>query len=633
MPACPNPTKPKNSAPGGWLGALVLLATAFLVYAPVWRGGFLWDDDVMLTQNTLIKSSAGLAGIWASTQQPDYFPLTSTTFWLEWRLWGSNATGYHLTNLFLHGLTAILLWRCLRFFKVRGAYAAALVFAVHPVTAASAAWIAERKNTLSAVLALGALLAFFKSEEAGRGKFSARNCYLAALGLFFLALLAKTSVVMLAPALLLLIWWQRGRWTGRDILRTAPFFALALVMGLVTVWFQFHRSMGEKFVDAWTGPEKLAGAGKALWFYMGKAVWPNPLMMIYPQWTATTAISAWLPWGLLLGVGGVAWRARATWGRSVLVTGGWAALMLFPVLGFFPMYYLLYARVADHWQYLALMGFVAGMVGGAAYYFERWRLPVVARRGVATVVIGVLGLLTWQRAAAFTSAENLWRDNLAKNPSAWAAQASLGQILAEKGRHAEAVPFFEAAARLKPDYAESLYNFANTLATLGRTDESVARYEQAIAAKPTYAEAHYNLGFALEKLGRGEEAQAHYQKAAEIKPQHAGAHNNLGRLLGQAGKLEEAAEQFRLALVADPSAADAANNLANIRNFQGRLDEAVTLYETALRLNPAYPEAHFNLGVTLQKLGREAEAKAHFTEAVRLRPNYQEAQEALRVGP
>ena len=247
---------------------LILVVTA-VVYWPAFHAGFVWDDDSMLTDNAAIKSPRGLYYIWCTTALPDYFPLTSTSLWAEWRLWGMRAWGYHLTNVLLHALSAMVLWRVLRRLSIAGAWLIAAIFAVHPVNVESVAWIAERKNVLAMVFYSLTWYAFVRGErlsEISSLKSQISNSsrwYWLAVLFFLLALLSKTAVVMFPFALLLFAWWQRGRVTTRDFIRSAPFFALSLALGLVTMWFQSHRAIAGDVIQTagfWT---RLAPVGRS----------------------------------------------------------------------------------------------------------------------------------------------------------------------------------------------------------------------------------------------------------------------------------------------------------------------------------------------------------------------------------
>ena len=382
-------------------GAGLIALITFTAYLPVFHAGFIWDDDTLLTANALVKSSSGLYDIWFSTRPYDYFPLFYTSFWFEWRLWGMNPLGYHLVNLLLHAAGAVLLWRVLKQLRISAAWWAALVFAVHPVCVASVAWIVERKNTLSLVFFLLSLLWYLRFEaqskaqdiRSGAGSqdpgatsqnppspithhsshgtslsSNPRLNYALSLAAFVLALLSKTSVVTLPFVLFLCVWWLRTaaaraphpgfRPAVLDLrlgMRLAPFFLLSLLFGLVTVWFQSHRAMGGENSPVDPLLVRLLGGSWAVWFYLGKGLWPMNLAMIYPRWEINPALPlAYLPALVLLGVVGLAWQFRRTWGRPVLFGLGYFLLMLWPVLGFFNMSFFLYARVADHLPDLAL---------------------------------------------------------------------------------------------------------------------------------------------------------------------------------------------------------------------------------------------------------------------------------------
>src|ERR1039458_3512176 len=267
--------------------AAVLAAITVLVYFPAMRGGFIWDDGDMVTNNPLVKSAHGLLDIWAGTKLTDYHPLTYSVFWLEWRCWGMNPAGYHVVNILLHAGNVVLLWLVLRKLRVPGGWLAALLFGVHPVGVASVAWIAELKNTLSMWFYLGALWCWLRSEEEeGDAGF-----YAGALICFLLALLAKVSVVVLPVLLLLLAWWRHGRVSRRDWARTAPFFVLALALGLFGMTFQNkYTALNESL------PVRLLGGSWAFWFYLGKIFWPVHLTVIYPRWIIQAASpAAWIP--------------------------------------------------------------------------------------------------------------------------------------------------------------------------------------------------------------------------------------------------------------------------------------------------------------------------------------------------
>src|SRR5579884_4160142 len=183
------------------------------------RSGFIWDDPAFVTENPLIQGHNGLSRIWWGTENPDYVPLTLTSFWVEWRLWKNNPAGYHVTNVLLHALSSVLIWQVLKRLRIRGAWLAALIFAIHPVCVESVAWVSERKNTLSMVFYVLSLMVYLKFDDQPRGIW-----YSLSVGVFLLALLSKVSVMMLPVVILLCALWQRDKITRKDLLRTIPFF-------------------------------------------------------------------------------------------------------------------------------------------------------------------------------------------------------------------------------------------------------------------------------------------------------------------------------------------------------------------------------------------------------------------------
>jgi hypothetical protein len=350
-------TGARGSSPPRWEaagGAAAILLCVALAYLPTLGAGFLWDDDSMLVNNIVLQDH-GLFRAWFSTQQLNWWPVTSTSYWLEHWLWGLNPAGYHATNLLIHAGCAFLIWRILRRLRVPAALPCALLFAVHPVNVESVAWIAQRKTILSLLFFLLALLAYLAFDASGR-----RRLYAGSVACFALALLSKGAVVALPLVILLCLWWLRGAVRRRDLLRSLPFFALAGVMSAVEIWFQYTRVIGANTVREEGLLSRLAGAGSVVWFYLGKALMPMGLSFVYPRWHIDPAHwLAWLPDLALAAALWLAWRARTGAGRPVLFALAYTVLMLLPVLGFFDIYFMRYSLVADHYQYGSMIGVVA----------------------------------------------------------------------------------------------------------------------------------------------------------------------------------------------------------------------------------------------------------------------------------
>jgi tetratricopeptide (TPR) repeat protein len=608
---------------GSWrslsVGAALIVLLTVVVYIPAMRGGFIWDDDHLITGNRMVKASDGLYRFWFTTESPDYYPLTWSLWWLEWRLWGNNAVGYHILNVLLHAINAVLVWMILRHLKIPGAWLAGLVFGVHPVNAATVAWISEWKNALSMLFYAVAILLYLRFEEQGRWRW-----YGFSLAAFLLALLSKAAVVMLPFVLLGCVWWRRGRITRKDLLCSGPFFALSLVLGLVTIWFQYNRAMGGHPVRTAGFLSRLAAAGWVPWFYLSKALLPLNLSVIYPQWNVDDLRGfSYLPGIAIVGCLILFWRNRRSWGRPLLFAVGYFVVVLFPVLGFFDQGFYYYSLVADHWQYVAIVGPIALAVAAGMAVSRRTGTRgrcVVAVAGA--VALTVLGVSTWRRANVYHDDETLWRDTLIKNPNAWVAHYYLGHDLLELGRVPEAIGQYEQALRIRPDLAEAHYNLGKLLSQVGRTQEAIGQYEQALRIQPDFVEAHNNLGDALFQLGRVPEAIGQYEQALQVQPDFAEAHNNLGNALLRLGRVPEAIGQYEQALQVQPDLVEAHYNLGTALLELGKVPEAIGQYEQALRVKPDSAEVHYSLGNALLRLGKVPEAIAQYREALRLRPDW-----------
>ena len=551
--------------------AAALVAAVVVAYLPALRAGFIWNDDTYLTANPTLDSAHGLHLIWADPRANEqYYPLVFTSFWVEKRLWGLQPLGYHLVNVLLHAAAALLLWRLLRRLAVPGAWFGAALFALHPVCVESVAWVTERKNTLSLVLSLLAALAYLAWDERRAAAAAPRSgrkreakppwhrrpgvLWAAALALFSLALLAKTTAALLPAVLLVLAWWRNGRVRGSDVRPLLPFFAVGAALALNTAWLEktMVRASGTEWSLSLAG--RLVLAGRVVAFYAGKLVWPTDLAFIYPRWTIDPAAARqWLPALAALAVLAAAWALRRRLGRGplagVLLFGG----VLVPAMGFFNVYAMRYSYVADHFAYQAVAvaaACAAGGVGALAGGNAALRRAAAAA-GVA--VLAVLGVLTFRHAQEFRTADALWRSTLAKNPGCFMCHTNYGFLLYREGRVADAIDHFKASLRLEPDNVPALLNLAKVDEDRGRLDEAASELRSALALDPANTTVLVNLGTVYTKAGRYDEAIGAYRDALRHpSPADYLAHNGLGVALIRQGRRLEAVEEFREALRLKP---------------------------------------------------------------------------------
>lgn len=506
-------------------GIALIVGMVLLIYWPAIHGSFILDDDLLLTDNSLVKAPDGLSRIWFTREAIDYWPVTNSSFWFQWRLWGMDPTGYRITNLVLHIADSLLIWLLLKRLSIPGSFLAALLFAVHPVNVESVAWIAQHKNLLSLLFFLLSLLWYLKSQASAAApikKLSPRplktavqhpslwnRWYFLSLLAFTLAMLSKGSVAILPLVLLLIIWWQRGRISKSDLWQTAPFFTVAIVLTIVNIWFQTHGA--DTAIRSVTFAQRLAGAGAAVWFYLFKAILPLNLVFVYPQWNIDTANPLWwLPFAAAVAVTIILIHAASfsknPWPRNLLFAWGFFNVALLPALGFIDVGYMRYSLVADHYQHIALIGMLAFVAAAGTYWYHH--APQSAKAMLAIIAIAVvasLAFLTAQQSRLYANSLTLYEYTLQKNPASWLTQTNLSVDLCYADRPQEARDYALEAVRLKPDYADAHCALGVALAKLDQTDEAIREYQKALELDPNFAEAASNLGAARRKraIARG----------------------------------------------------------------------------------------------------------------------------------
>ncbi len=492
------------------LFALLSIATV-LCYCPCLNGEFVWDDDAWTFHiEKLLRDFSGLRAIWTNlTALQQYYPLTATTFWIDYHLWGFWTLPYHIENLFLHLVAVLLFWKLLRRLEVPGAWLACALLALHPIMVESVGWITERKNVLSLVLFLAALLFYGRSTnywvlgpnsstENKREWPSPLHLYACALLLFIGAYLAKATTFCLPAVLLLICWWKRGRLRVlADIVPTLPFFGIALGLGALTSWLE-RAHVGASGPD-WNLSffERCLIAGRALWFYIGKLLWPTDLCFIYPRWQIDVhAALQWLWPVLAVVVVLVLWGARKSIGRGPLTAVLFFAGSLFPLLGFMNGYFMRYSFVSDHWTYLPSLGLLALTSASVTLLSNQFHAQR-AFYASALLVILAFGIITWQHSKIFIDSETLYRTTLARNPNADLAQNNLGLLLFRAGQPEEAITHFEKALQIRPGSAHAHNNLANAYRVMGRLREAADHYEQSLKLEPGNLNTWNNLAFLL----------------------------------------------------------------------------------------------------------------------------------------
>ena len=642
------PTLPSDVV---WKAALLVAVVGFC-YWPALSGGFLMDDENYITQSPKIVSVGGLSKIWFSTEPEEYYPISNTSFWLQWRLWGTNRAGYHSVSMAFHLTSAALVWIVLEELAIPGAFLATILFAVHPLNVESVAWIFQQRGLMALCFVLLSIIWYLRAIDR-------RKWYWISLLTFVVAMLSKGSVAILPLALLMIVAWKNGRIARSDVVSLIPFLVVAVVLTLVNVWFQRHGRSGP--IRDITIAQRFVGAGAVPWFYLAKAFLPIELAFVYPPWEIRVhRLEWWLPLAaaaivpILL-----SWRRRragTTWNKSLLFFWAYFCLALIPVMGFTDTGFMQYSHVANHYAQLALIGALAAATAAWSYWSQNSRSVFQsAAKPTAIVACVLLMFLTFQQSRLYGNSVWLYEDALKKNPRSWLAENNLGLALVETGNQQEAIDHFRKALALKPDFARAYYNWGTVLSNTGQPKEAIERFRQALEYDPDYLSARYNLGTELYQIGQLSEAIVQLKKAVALNPNFAWAHVNLGEALALSGESAEALKQleqalrlksdsaeiqfdlantylkvnqpqqaiehFRQAVVLDPQNCDALNDLAVVLVKLDRIPEAIPYFQSALQIKPDFFEARYSLANALSKIGRFNEAIENYVLALKLHPD------------
>ena len=655
-PATPSQPAPASaSAPvtawprfPAWLIAALLALVTIALYWPATGHDFVnFDDNLYVLDNPHVTSGLTWESLKWAFFKPDvsfgyWHPLTLLSHMLDCQLFGLNPWGHHLTSVLLHALNTVLVFLLLR--RLTGAtwrslWVAAL-FAWHPLHVESVAWVAERKDVLSACFGLLALVFYARYAQVQSQPPESRNTfhvsrftfhvslfYLLSLSFFALGLLSKPMLVTWPFVLLLLDYWPLRRFalrTQNSKLKTLlpllweklPFFALAAASSVLTFVLSKHAgalAAGEKMpLGARTGNALISYCR-----YLGKLFWPTHLAVYYPHPGLWPLAKVLLAGGLLVGISGLVFAGRR---RFPFLLMGWLWFVgtLVPAIGLVQVGGF---AMADRYTYLPSLGVLILAVWGAYGLARRWQPAAIALSVAASAAIVLCFALTRQQLGHWQDSESLFRHALEVTEDNWLAHNNLGNALAKKGRLDDAIPQFQQSLRLKPDYAEAHNNLGFALVKKGQTDEAIRQYQQALRPNPDFAEAHNNLGAAFYQQGRTGDAICQYQEALRLKPDYADAHNNLGAAFAANGQIAEAISQFQEALRLKPDYAGAYYNLGNALASKGQLDDAIRQFQQAIRFKPDYTDAHNNLGNALAAQGQTDDAIRQFQESIRLKPD------------
>ena len=560
---------------------LFLAAIIWVVFSQTLAYEFVnFDDNDYVYENPAVTRGLNLKGVeWAFAHSVEFnwHPLTIMSHMLDYRWYGLNAGGHHLTNLLLHTATAILLFLVLRRmtgFLWRSAFVAA-VFAIHPLHVESVAWVSERKDVLSGLFFMLTLWAYARYVKKSKVQSPKSKVYYSLMLLFFvLGLLSKPMLVTLPFVLLLLDYWPLNRFapltlapavTGngdsmkshsvlwRLILEKIPLLVLTGAACVATMVAQRDIIISAPLAL------RIGNAAVSYVVYLRQMVCPVGLAVLYPYpedglpgWEITLAVV------LLAGIScGVFLRRQKE--PYLLIGWLWYLGMLVPAIGLVQSGLHAYA---DRYTYLPQIGLYLMLTWTAADLCAGWRHRRVVLGGGASIILVALIFCARTQTSYWRNSESLWTHTLACTSDNYIVHNVLGCTLLQKKRLDEALTHFQKALQIKPRYVEACYNAGNALLQKGKVDEAITYYQKALQIIPGYTKACYNLGDALLQKGKVDEAIAEYQKVLQINPDNAEAHNNQGNALLKKGRVDEAITHYQKALQINPDFTDVLNNLA-----------------------------------------------------------------------
>ncbi len=566
-----------------WSGLLPLVIVPMIalgVFLPSLANGFVgWDDEASITTNPHMTEPGGLQRIWTTRESEQYYPLTLTTFWVEYRMFGRAPLGYHATQTVLHALNTLALMLVLRGLgaSLFVSCLVSLLFAVHPLQVMSVAWVAERKNLLSCLFSLLALQLWAQFRGDRRGRW-----YAGSLLAFAAALLSKTAAAALPLAIVALdrsVFRVTWRSTGKAVV---PLLALSAAAALITIQFE------QKFIARVPEPAiRPLIAAAAILFYAWKLLVPLHLLPIYPLWSvALDSLIWWLPLVALASITlALAPMRRRLDGLAKFGLVFFVALLL-PSLGIVAFGNLAVTYVSDHYVYVASIGFF--LVIALALDSVRRRSPALG--AVITIGAGILlaahAALSLRAIPVFESAESMWSRTLEGNPDCFPAHMGLGRVHANRQEWEEAATHYQRATEILPEEFDA--GLALGAARLRLSDDAAAEAAfLAVTRKhPEMPDPIFDLGLVAERRRDIDRAIEMYERALMLDPRYARAHLALGGVYLGLLERERAEAHFRAAMALDPSDPQTRVGIATCQRGRLQFAQAVETLRQALAASP-----------------------------------------------
>jgi len=627
---------------------LILTAAILFAYGQVQNHDFVnFDDHDYVTENRHIQKGLKLDSvIWAfaATRSGNWHPLTWLSHILDYRLYGKNPGGHHLTSLLFHIANTLLLFfvfgRMTNSLWQSGFVAA--LFALHPLHVESVAWVSERKDVLSTFFWMLTMWSYIRYVE-----HPTVNRYLLVVFFFTSGLMSKPMLVTLPLVLLLMDYWPLNRLqidqssvgenfrlrsiALRLVWEKSPLFVIAIASCIITFFVEDVRSL-----DVLPLKVRITNALASYANFIGKMIYPSKLAVLYPH-------PGMLPWwkvaGASLILGSISFLAIRVIKQSpyFAVGGLWYVGTLVPVIG---LVQIGRQSMADRYTYIPLIGLFIIIAWGIPELVAQWRYKRMWLPAFATIFIIYLMAVTWKQVGYWENSITLFEHTLKVTANNYVPHNNLGLALYNQGRTKEAVEHYLQALKIKPDYVLARNNLGTALANEGKLDEAIFHYEKALRAMPDNPMTLYNIGRAFYGQENFSQATYYFKEVLRYDPEHVGAHNNLAIILSALGELDEAFFHYNKALQSNPENADIHYNLGNLLMKKGKYSEAKAHFTEALvtvhfaqghKINPEYANIYNKIGLILVQRGKLEQAGVFFLKAIEIDPEFDDARRNLDI--
>jgi len=625
---------------------ILFAGLAFLIYSNTFGTPFVFDDRLHIPDNRHIRlTELNFKDITAAAVKSydKHRPVANVSFALNYYFHQYNVAGYHLTNIFIHILTAIFVWLLVKNTllapSLRGKYRragpiaffTALLWLAHPLQTQSVTYIVQRMNSMAAMFYVLSLLLYIKGRLAGQDAKKTWPWYLGCAIAGLLALGSKQIAVTLPVFIFLYEWFFFQDLSRTWFRRRLPYFIaivfILVLVGLVYLGPNPFETLNRPYARRhFTMVERLLTQFRVVIFYIGLLFYPHPARLNLDHDFAISHSLINPPTTLLC--------LAVILGLIVLAV--WLAkkesLFSFCILWFFGNLVIESSIIGlelvfEHRLYLPSVAVSLATVTLVWRYIKQdWiRVTILC---AATLF---LCIWTYERNKVYGDAVTLWLDCVAKSPRKARPYSNLATVLDDSGRPAEAIAYFHKSLELEPDSAEVYSNLGNTLSRLGQTDEAIEHYEKALSLKPNFPEAHHNLAIELAKQGKTDEAIAEYREALRFKPDDVDALSNLGFELTKKDRSDESIEYYEKALALEPGNVITHGRLGLALAGVGRIDEAIEEFKFVLKKRPDDVEMHCNMGILLERQVKINEAIEHYRRALQINPNYTKAGKLLEA--